>query len=209
MGFLLPLVGEYGLEQTLKNKERKRTPSSPAHTCQPLSSGTEQNSFLSSTSHQWKVWVVLKGLAFQAWKKKKKGTNHNSMVFQRQLLSMGLFCVVNTEFYQFEPIIFQPGMFLHLHLVIWFLWPQPAGQRPPPPRSVLALALEVWQVWQVWQCVQVDPSGSGGDVTQELQLSSLSIHSPRRGTLSTFLGQFKARAGEIQVAPHSSPQAVA
>lgn len=109
MGFLLLLVGEYGLEQTLKNKERKRTPSSPTQTCQPLSSGTEQNSFLSSTSHQWKVWVVLKGLAFQAWKKKGGGTNHNSMVFQRQLLSTGLFCAVNTEFYQFEPIFFSLG----------------------------------------------------------------------------------------------------
>lgn len=44
--------------------------------------------------------------------------------------------------------------------------------------------------------LQVDPSGSGGEVIQELQLRSLSIHSPRRGTLSTFLGQFKARAGK-------------
>lgn len=41
----------------------------------------------------------------------------------------------------------------------------------------------------------VDPTGSGGEVMQKLQLSSLSIHSPRSGgTLSTFPGQFKARA---------------
>lgn len=44
--------------------------------------------------------------------------------------------------------------------------------------------------------LQVDASGSGGEVIQELQLRSLSIHSPRRGTLGAFLGQFKARAGK-------------
>lgn len=68
-------------------------------------------------------------------------------------------------------------------------------------------------MWQAWQCVAEGPSGSGGEGIQELQLYCLSIHSPRVGALSTFLGQFKARAGEIcmglKAFPTLYPQAAA
>lgn len=122
---------------------------------------------------------------------------------------MGLFCAVNTEFYQFEPIFFSLGCSC---ICIWSSGVcdrSRQGSALPHPAVCWLWPWRYGRYGRYGGVLQVDPSGSGGEVTQELQLSSLSIHSPRMGTLSTFLGQFKARVEEIQAAPHFSPWAVA
>lgn len=52
------------------------------------------------------MWVVLNGLCARP---EKNGTNPGKMVSQGQLWATGVFCVVHTEFYKFEPVFFNVG----------------------------------------------------------------------------------------------------
>lgn len=98
--------------------------------------------------------------------------------------------------------IYQHGIFLHLHLVIWFLCPQRCPTQQPCPSSVPPPP-----ALQVQQCVAGRPQAVEafllciGEGIPVLQLGSLSVFTACEwGPLALSQGQFQAGAVEIQAA---------